>query len=115
MTVSTISNVASAAARMQESQNRQADTRLKSTPQSAALPADIVANTGAISSVSLSQDEARLATEAQNREAATSVLRDDDFPDHETSPQEKVQAQAVAAMRAQTTKLPANLMALLSE
>lgn len=115
MTVSTISNVASAAARAQENQNRQTDTKLKTGPQSATLPTDIVTESAAAASTPLTQDEARSATETQNREAAASVLRDDDFPAEDTSPQEKVQQQAVAAMRAQTTKLPPNLIALISE
>jgi hypothetical protein len=114
MTVSTIGNAGDAIRRLQESQNKQADTRTNiKAPGTASLPQDTVE----ISDSLLNVASAAAASEVQNRDAAKSVLSDDEFDKavHGDSAQEKIQQQAVASAAAQTNKLPPNILSLLAE
>lgn len=114
MTVSTISNVGADAQRALEKQNKQQDTKPVGTqPGSATLPVDQIADS-ALREV-FTREQAVTATQVQNQEAAQAVLNDDDFPVSDVSAQEKVQAQAKDALKAQTSKLPANVLSLLVE
>lgn len=116
MTVTTIGNAGEAIRRLQEQQNKQADTRsVSKTPGTATLPVDEVAPSVAAALKSVSNATADV--EAQNREAAKSVLSDEDIERIEQggSAQEKIQAAAKASIQAQTNRLPPSMLTLLVE
>ena len=119
MTVSTIGNVAPELKRTLENQNRPETLKREAEPApgSARLPSDVVSASSYQVEEPVNLDEIMVQIQVQNREAARSTLSDDDLTalENQASPQERVLAQAKASVAAQTNKLPANLLDLLSE
>lgn len=115
MTVSTVNNVNADLRRVQDNQNKP-ERPLPLQPSGASLPEDLIS----VSAVPAApnREAATAASAAQNREAAASVLTDADFdvaPAPQITPQERVQTQSKEALKAQTTRLPANILSLISE
>lgn len=117
MTVSTITGLPADVKRALDNNNKPANqTREETKTQGgASLPKDTIS---ASATASLDLNQAIVATQKQNREAAQATLSDTDFEQLERvedSPQAQVQAQAKASVTAQTNKLPANILQVLVE
>lgn len=114
MTVSTITGIPADVKRTLEQQNRPSSTTntIEKAPSQASLPKDII-NTPEVLSVAVATQR----SEVQNQQAARSTLSDADFEvlDQQASAQQQVAAQPVKSIAAQTGKLPADLLQLISE
>lgn len=117
MTVSTITGLPADVKRALDNSNKPASQKNDEVKSQggAPLPKDTISASAA---ASLDLNEAIVATQAQNREAAKATLGDEDFEQVEQageSAQEQVLAQSKAALNAQTNKLPPNILGLLAE
>ncbi len=117
MTVSTVSGIPADVKRALENNNRPSNSTnsIEKAPSQASLPKDII-NTADIP-VSLDVEAAIVQTQVQNQQAARSTLSDADFEvlDQQASAQQQVAAQPAKSVAAQAGKLPADLLALISE
>lgn len=116
MTVSTITGIPADVKRALEQQNRNPNFTIEKAPSQASLPQDVLtASTYTVETLDV--PAAIVATQTQNRDAAKSVLNDADIAQIEVqeSASERVAAQPSKSVAAQTAKLPADLLKLISE
>lgn len=117
MTVSTITGIPADVKRALEQQSR---TSTQVNPEQAraasTLPTDLIETLPSTAPI-FDFQEAIKQTEVQNRDAATSVLTDADLEaiEAQESAPERVAAQPVKSVAAQTAKLPVDLLKLISE
>ena len=114
MTVTNITGIPADVKRTLDQQNRNPSFTIDKAPSQASLPQDII-NTS--ETPVLDVPAAIVATQAQNREAAKATLNDADLEQIESreTASERVAAQPVKSVAAQTGKLPADLLKLISE
>lgn len=117
MTVSTITGIPADVKRTLEQQNR-TSTQVNTEQAKAAstLPQDRIETQPSAAPI-FDFQEAIKQTEVQNRDAAASVLTDADLEaiESQASAPERVAAQPAKSVAAQTGKLPADLLKLISE
>ena len=117
MTVSTITGIPADVKRTLEQQNRTStQVNLEQAKAASTLPTDRIETLPSTAPI-FDFQEAIVQTEVQNREAAASTLNDADLAQIESqeSAPERVAAQPAKSAAAQTSKLPADLLALINE